>query len=278
MIEYTIEWIWHVVLGMTVVFYLAAYVAPRAMMGLQSMPWAFHVEKNLDLDLQSVLYATYHTRGFSRFTHLTIPIEQVAWFVVLAFVHPAAINVAIVLLGAQAFLCKELQLAMLVMMAWAAVAGAALLGIYLLGLEGAYGHAVVLLLGCGLFRVVGHVVEPLPPMIVERSDRFVPISRLREVTPKLPLTLLLGFVSEFASGLPFRLFIVQVSWLAQALGYRPRRVMPWARARKIAAEIHISGWRAYTPVTELMAPHFVLDLPVPQAVPQPALARSGRRR
>jgi hypothetical protein len=266
MIGYTIEWIWHVVLGMTVVFYLAAYVAPRAMSGLQSMPWAFHVEKNLDLDLQSVLYATHHARGLSRFTHLTIPIEQVAWFVVLAFVHPAAISVAIVLLGAQAFLCRELQLAMIVMMAWAVVAGAALWGIYLLGLEGAYGYAVVLLLGCALFRVVGRLVEPLPPTIVERSDRFVPMARL------------LGLVSEFASGLPFRLFIVQVSWLAQALGYRPWRVMPWAQARRIAAEIHTSGWRAYTPVTELMAPHFVLELAVAQAAPQPALARSWKRR
>lgn len=252
MIGHALEWSWHAILGATMAFYAATYVAPRTVMALQSMPWAFHLDKNVGLDFQSVLYATYHTRWFSQFTHLTIPLEQVAWLVVLAFIHPAMLGTALVLLGAQALLCRELALAIFVMMAWAVVACAALLGIYLLGMQGAYGWAVVVLLATALFRFVGHAVEPLPPMLVERSDQFVAMARVREMTHKVPFTFVLGYLSEFASGLPFRLFIVQVSWVAQALGYRPRRVMPWARARTIAAEIHASGWRAYQPVAQLM--------------------------
>jgi hypothetical protein len=155
------------------------------------------------------------------------------------------------------------------------VAGAALLGIHLVGVQTAYGWAIVILLGCGLFRVAGHIVEPLPPMIVERSDRFVPMARLLEITPKAPVTFLLGFISEFASGLPFRLFVVQVSWLAQALGYRPRRVMPWAEAQRIATEIHTCGWRAYAPVKRLMTMHFEPDFQTARS-PQPGFVRSGR--
>lgn len=252
MIGPALEWLWHAVLGATVAFYVATYVAPRAVMALQSMPWAFHLDKNVGLDFQSVLYATYHTRWFSRFTHLTIPLEQVAWLVVFAFIHPAVLGVALLLLGAQALLCRELPLAIFVLIAWATVAGAALLGIRLLGVEVAYGWAVVVLLATALVRFVGHAVEPLPPMLVERSDQFVAMARVREMTHKVPFTFLLGYLSEFASGLPLRLFIVQVSWLAQALGYRPRRVMPWAQARRIAAEIHARGWRAYAPVAQLM--------------------------
>jgi hypothetical protein len=251
MLTNVVDWIWCVVLAATAVFYVATYVAPRAVMSLQSMPWAFHLARNIDLDLQSVLYATYHTRWLSRLSHLSIPLEQVAWFVIFASMHPAAFVAALLLLAAQALLCRESPLAFVVMAAWGVVSGAALLAIHLLGVEVAHLGAVVVLLAAALWRMASHAVEPIPPNILERSDRFLSVDKI-ELTPKLMVMFVIGFISEFASGLPFRLFIVQVSWLAQALGYRPRRTMRWAEARRIAAQIHERGWRAYSPLRRMM--------------------------
>jgi hypothetical protein len=221
------------------------------------MPWAFHASWNLDLDRQSVLYAAYHTRWFSRLSHCTIPLEQVAWLVVLYSIHPALPLPLLALVVVQAAHTGELWLALFVAAIWVALYGAMLSVIAALGLPAAYFCATTLLIGCGALRCLGHVVEPVPPLIYELTDRFLPLSRV-ERTPRLALITLLGYASEFASALPHRLFLVQLNWLAQWLGHRPRRSLTWEAVNRIAADIHMRGWRAYPPIARAVSRSFGL--------------------
>ena len=62
-----------------------------------------------------------------------------------------------------------------------------------------------------------------------------------------------GVVSELAAAMPHRLILVQAYWIAQRLGYRPRRSIRWADAAAAGARIRAGGWKAYARTRELFA-------------------------
>lgn len=236
--------IWIATLVASVLFFIAVYWRPMWMVRLQSMPWAFQLEHNLDIDFQSVLYATYHTHWFNRFTHWTIAVEQIAWFVVLMWVHPLLPILMMLLLGLQAAQTRDSALTLFAAIAWGAVYACATCAVNGFGMDRAVLHAETVLIGCAIWRFFGHICEPLPPFLCEESDRFLPIARLR-FGPKVLVFAVLGYLSEFASALPFRLFVVQLNWMLNAVGHRSERVISWAEADRLARAIHQAGWRAY---------------------------------
>ena len=71
---------------------------------------------------------------------------------------------------------------------------------------------------------------------------------------KLLITLPAGYISEFVSAIPPRLFIVQAFYAFQKLGYRPHNNLRWSEAAKIGTQVGIDGWKAYPPVAELIEP------------------------
>ena len=71
---------------------------------------------------------------------------------------------------------------------------------------------------------------------------------------KLLITLPAGYISEFVSALPPRLFIVQVFHFFQKLGYRPTNALSWSEASAIGERVGVEGWKAYPPVSELIEP------------------------
>ena len=101
----------------------------------------------------------------------------------------------------------------------------------------------VLLLG-GLIRFFGHIFEPAPPMMLDNSDKFVKISP-KTVNWKLILMPIYGFVAEFASGLPYRLFIVQVNYLYQKItNIQPTKTQSWSRINERANKAFKNGYTA----------------------------------
>src|SRR5262245_20267434 len=84
-----LRWVWYTTLSLTALLFLAAHLAPQRLARLQSMPLAFQLPKNLDLNFQTVLYATYHTYRANHVAHYVIVPAQIAWYIVLHSWHPA---------------------------------------------------------------------------------------------------------------------------------------------------------------------------------------------
>jgi hypothetical protein len=241
-----------VTLALAGFFYLLCYAAPGLMLRHMSMPWAFHLDRNVDLGFQSVLYAAYHTATFARVTHFTIALEQIAWLVVIQGWSWPLAAAALALLLVQAALLGEPGISVAVALAWAVVWVLAAAARGFLGEARAAPIAEAVLVVAGALRTIGHVTEPVPPMIAVVGDRFVPFAKAR-IGLRLPALLVLGYVAEFCAGLPFRIFVVQVGWLAQRLGVRPTRAMAWPEAVDRAREVHAVGWRAFRPMADLIA-------------------------
>ena len=73
----------------------------------------------------------------------------------------------------------------------------------------------------GFIHSVGHPVDSMPPGILDRSDHFRNLN-LKSFRFKILYMPLVGYVAEFASGFPFRLFPVQTFILAQLLIWKPK--------------------------------------------------------
>lgn len=101
---------------------LVRHLWPKRVLWLQSNPWAFQTAQMNDLEFQSVLYATYHTRGFSQITHLSIAPDQFAWFMLLFLWSPWAVAVAMAGLTFQAFRLREPTLSAPLILAWVGLA------------------------------------------------------------------------------------------------------------------------------------------------------------
>lgn len=260
----SIERLWQLSLLASVVLFLGCMLVPKYLVSLQSMPWAFQPRYNLDLDFQAITYETYHGKHWSRGTHYALVPEQVAWFVLLAAWHPWLPVAALAGLSLQAVAMREHPFSAILILSYASIAA---LGYAVLWLGGGQlivpGAQAFLLLAAAL-RVVGHASEPLPPMLLERTDRFTPLRDAR-LHPLMLLILVAGYVSEFASALPGRLFNVQVYQFALALGYRPRRSSDRATLKNWSERIHRDGWCAYPKTAAL----FRDLLPDPDSQPSP---------
>ena len=249
----TIDVLWVSTLAISVLFLWACHAFPKEIAPIQSMPWTFQIKRNLDLDFQSVTYAAYHTNGLSRGSHLTLGPEALAWFILIAQVHWSLSIAVLLLLGWQAAELKEPVFASFLMVVWSVLAasGAAMASSEVLALT--WREPAYFLMACGVFRTLGHALEDIPPLIATREDRFVPLREMPKPS-KLLITLPAGYISEFVSALPPRLFIVQVFYAFQKLGYRPVTAMPWADAAQIGSRVGAEGWKAYPPVATLIEP------------------------
>lgn len=239
-----------VFLGLTAILYgLCAFATPF-MVRLNSVPWAFHLRRNLDVTYQGVLYAAFHMGRWAQVTHWSLAWDVVLWFVLFWALGPVAVALALVALVIQAFLLGDRRVGVVLSGIWMGVAG----GAWALG--GAIGWDVmvpvsmVILMASGLLRFLGHVFEPLPPGMVDDTDRFIPLKDARPVLG-LMVSPLIGIISEFAAGLPFRLFVVQGVWMADRLGMAKEEKGAWGRWRAEAEGLHQKGWLS-SPVTAWM--------------------------
>lgn len=242
--------VWWTTLAGTVALYVACHVVPGVVVRWQSMPWTFQLPRNLDLPFQAVTYEAFHREPLSRGSHFLLVVEQVAWFVLLTLIHPALLVPAVGLLAWQAQRYGERRFALGLSALWAVLALTGWATVAWTGVAWSYDAARVLLMVAAGLRVVGHATEPVPPMLVESSDRFVPLGR-SALQPRMLGVGLVGYLSEFASSLPFRLFPVQVYLMALDAGYTPEVAPDKASLARDAAAVHEGGWRAWAPTAAL---------------------------
>lgn len=235
-----------------VTLHLLVYLAPAALVRFNALPWAFRFEFNTDLDFQTVTYGVVHETAFARLSHLTIPLELLAWALLLAAWHPASLAACTALLAVLFARWDERPFRAVAMAVWLAVAALALalsraasVDAWLLGAR------ALLLVGPAL-RFFGHTVEPIPPWVGAERDAFVPYRDAR-VGWRTPAVAFCGWLSECAASLPFRLFWVQLFWLVQRVGYRPRAVPPWSETAALGARVRVGGWGAYPKTAALFA-------------------------
>jgi hypothetical protein len=212
---------------------------------LVSMPTAFRIDKNLgieSLELQSVTYASYHTNWFSNTTHAGFVLDGLAWYV-LVWHFTGAIGVGL-LLGWQVFQARtyrEKVFTIGLVVTWAAIAAGAYLVVRQLGSADAAELAMFALIAMGLWRFVGHVAEPIPPDVAGNKK----FARIQDVnlSPRIVLTVILGYVAEFAAGLPFRLLNFWVySVLVKGFKFQPHLTIDLGDIESQRDSIHEHGW------------------------------------
>ena len=226
------------------------YALPHALVRFNALPWAFRVDFNTDLDFQTVTYAAVHESWPARLSHLTLPMEQVAWAVLLIAWHPAALPVSTILLGLLFMHLSERSFRAYAFIGWLVICAVAV------ALVAAKGTAPLLLpakelllVGPGL-RFIGHAFDPIPPWVGTEGDVFVPLSQAK-LGWRWPFVPFAGWLSEAAAALPYRLFWVQLFWACQKFGYRPQATRSWSEASVVGADIRRDGWKAYDKTARL---------------------------
>lgn len=247
-----IDAIFAVTVGALVVLHVLVYAIPLALVRFNALPWAFRLEFNTDLDFQTVTYATVHDSWQAKYSHLTLPLEYLAWGALLWMWHPAALActtalvVVMLLLGEEkrfGKIASVVGLLLAILTAWSVEAiGAAQLAL----------PAKALLLVGPLLRFVGHTFDPIPPWVGCEADAFKPLSEAR-MGWRFPFIVVSGWLSESAASLPFRLFWVQLFWLTQRLGIAPQTLRPWSEANQLGRAIRQQGWKAFPKVGDLFA-------------------------
>jgi hypothetical protein len=237
--------IFWITFGLTIAFFFACYLLPGPMTRFVSMPTAFRIDKNLGieaLELQSVTYASYHTNWFSNTTHTGFILDGLAWYV-LVWHFTGAIGVGL-LLGWQVFQARtyrEKVFTIGLVVTWAAIAAGAYLVVRQLGSADAADLAMFALIAMGLWRFVGHVAEPIPPDVAGNKK----FARIQDVnlSPRIVLTVILGYVAEFAAGLPFRLLNFWVySVLVKGFKFQPHLTIDLGDIESQRDSIHEHGW------------------------------------
>jgi hypothetical protein len=237
--------IFWVTFGLTIAFFFACYLLPEPMTRLVSMPTAFRIDKNLGseaLELQSVTYASYHTNWFSNTTHAGFIVDGLAWYtLVWHFVGPIGIGLLLAWQVYQAWSYREKVFTIGLVVTWAAIAAGASLIVDQLGRADAVDLAMFALIAMGLWRFVGHVAEPIPPDVAG-NKKFARIQDV-DLSPRIVLTMILGYVAEFAAGLPFRLLNFWVySVLVKTFKFQPQVTIDLRDIESQRDSIHEQGW------------------------------------
>lgn len=189
--------------------FVACYVAPRTMVRVISMPYAFRLSENFGrraLRMQVTTYASFHTTLLADITHTGLLADAVAWTVLIgvALGSPGITMVALVA-AVQLMSFADARFARVAVPLWIGVIVTAAAVIDQLGDVTSAMLAAATVLVTAVWRVVGHAGEPIPPG-VSGTYRFVPLEDLG-IRPTIGLSALVGVVAEAASGIPFRLFL-----------------------------------------------------------------------
>lgn len=211
----------------------------------------FHPKENLDLDLQSVGYAMMHTTWLARISHYTIFVDAFLWFMLFSSIHWSLSLIVLfgmvyqtAKIGENSFTIAFLVMGMIYFSSSILLVNALNVhtGSSPLLLSAGWLVPVFGLIASGLIRFVGHFAEPAPPMMLDDSDKFVKITP-KTINYKLALMPIYGYVAEFSSGLPNRLFTVQVNYLYQLFSkMKPTKTMTWKNVNEHAFEVFNNGY------------------------------------
>ena len=241
--ETVINNLWLFTLIAMVTLYFLCNVLPNRIMGnLLPLHNVFKPKTNFDLDYQSIGYAMLHTRWITRITHYTIIFEVMLWFVIFQSWHWSIPFVALAAISIQSLFIGDKKFGVCFILTGTVTFVGAVYFIQFLGIQNATLIGKVVLMLGGLIRMAGHSAEYMPPLLLERSDRFVKLTA-KNINWKIPLVAFIGYVAEFGSGLPNRLFPVQVNFLYQAIfRVQPQTTLPWSEIEQSAKNVLTGGY------------------------------------
>ena len=238
-----INGLWVFTLISMVALYIVCNVLPDRIVG-NYLPLhnVFKPRTNVDLDYQSIGYAMLHTKWITRFTHYTIIFEVMLWFVIFQSWHwgmPFIILFAILL---QSVFIGDKKFGLCFILMGLATFAFASYFIDFLGMPNALLLAKAVLMAGGLIRMIGHAAEKMPPLLLDDTDQFVKLTA-QNINYKIPLAAAIGYVAEFSSALPNRLFPVQVNFLYQTIfRVKPEVTLPWGEIENSAKTALTGGY------------------------------------
>ncbi|NYT28458.1 hypothetical protein [Candidatus Thiodubiliella endoseptemdiera] len=217
--------IWFVCLTFACILFILCLVIPPKIIG-RILPFftAFWPNKNIQLDFQSIAYVALHRNVVNRVIHYSIFVDAFAWLLILNDLWSGFLFIALLLFVVQTFLIKEFKFAILANLILATI-----LMVLLTLFDNHIQYLMLWTILSAALRVIGHFFEPLPPFLIDNSGQFAPMSiatlkklGLFRVIALLPI----GFLAEFLSGQPHRLFLVQINAITSKL-YQCHAIMRW---------------------------------------------------
>ncbi len=238
----------------TVALYVVAHYRPRWLTPTVSIPYVFELKRNVGPEsyaFQTAIYVVFHRSLFDDICHHFLTLDQVAW-AVLAYAWGGwpGLAVMIVLAIVQASTFGENVLTGLVAASWALFAALAVWLVGLLGEHAALVGMATVVASAGL-RVIGHAGEPLPPLVGRDTLAFHPL----KITVSSVATGFAGWVAEFASGIPYRLFPPQLALMAMRFGWKPTKTPTLAEFEALGAKLGREGWASWPTTRALYAWH-----------------------
>jgi hypothetical protein len=245
--ETIINQLWVLTLISMVALYVVCNLVPDRIVG-KYLPLhnVFKPKTNVDLDYQSIGYAMLHTKWITRITHYTIIFEVMLWFVIFQSWHwsiPFLVLSAILL---QSFFIGDRKFGLCFILMGLVTFVTSMYFIRILGIHNAALLSKAILMAGGLMRMIGHSAEHMPPLLLDKSDQFVKLTH-KNINYKIPLVAVIGYVAEFGSGLPTRLFPVQVNFLYQTIfRIKPHTTLPWQEIEVSAKNVLAGGYSKLT--------------------------------
>jgi len=248
------------------VLFIGCLIKPKLMVKINSVPWAFYPSLNINIAYQAVLYIAFHEKDINLFTHFTILSDSIFWFILLINIHPSAFPIFATILLTQAYLIyakfNATNLVIALLIAWiCSISIAYTIGNYI-GWDVAQQLSMIFLIISPLMRALTHIVELLPPGVSsilyinnkQKYDEFK-ISKIEDLSIDkklwLIMCLLQGYIAEFISSLPCRLFTVHVFYIADKIGINMPTIGTWQKIEEQGEAIRKTGWSA-SPITNWM--------------------------
>ncbi|VVH62705.1 hypothetical protein BSPWISOX_984 [uncultured Gammaproteobacteria bacterium] len=219
-------YIWLACVVSACILVILCLVIPPKIIG-RTLPFflAFWPSKNIQLDFQSVVYEALHRNSFNRIVHYSIFIDAFVWLLIVNSFWSGFLYIALLLFAIQTLLIKEIKFTIL--------ANLILLSILMILLTFfTHNYIEYLMLWTILsaaLRLIGHIFEPLPPFLIDNSGQFSPmnITTLKKLGLFKTIALFpIGFLAEFLSGQPHRLFLVQMNAITSKF-YQHQHIMNW---------------------------------------------------
>jgi len=247
--------IFFAMLFLTVCHYVACCFMPGCMRKVLGVPESFHFRENADMRFQATAYSVLHTTWEGHLSHATLFADPLLWAVV-GLNFPAILVVFWSLSLFQSMVYGRLHcwLGVALSLYHTASIGLGFLATQTCGARASAQFAMIWLLASGVLRVVGHAREAVPPGILSESTSFESTkdASCRALCWAVLVSMPCGVIAEFASGLPFRLPVVQVFFLVDHfLGCPSPAIGTWVEIAKEAEAVKASGWHA-SPSTSRM--------------------------
>lgn len=237
---------------MIVVFLIFSHLCPTETTTIQSFAytslWSWNVGVK-KFDLQVLLLVLYHTNWFDKLSHMTLLGDLLAWYTIFASyeIGPYILTVVLALQMAQLYTYKDYTFGALMLCAYLSLLVlATVLVPYVF-------YCKLFVLCSAVMRVLGHMCEPIPPVLSgsEKFERLTSMSLRHQIV--LPIVFFLGLISEGAAGIPCRTFsYVVYIVLARLKLFKSRVLIDVADCDTISQDIQTHGWKGHEALASVM--------------------------